>query len=69
MPCPYNFLIPQTAKNVVGIGATYRQDFWRAAFSLQYGLGDERTVAGNWNMDGKHVEDTIVPSLSFTYAF
>jgi hypothetical protein len=54
---------------VVGMGATISQDFWRASFALEYQAGTERNISGTTGMNGKHVEDVIVPSLSFTYAF
>ncbi len=65
----YDFLMPMSAKNVLAGGVTYRQDFWRASFTLEYHAGDERRLVGTDNMDGKHVEDLLVPSLSLTYAF
>jgi long-chain fatty acid transport protein len=65
----YDFVMPQTAKNVLAGGVTYRQDFWRASFALEYHAGDERRIVGSDEMDGKHVEDLLIPSLSFTYAF
>ena len=65
----YDFVMPQTAKNVIGMGVTYRQDFWRASFALEYHAGDERRIVGTDDMNGKHIEDLLIPSLSFTYAF
>jgi long-chain fatty acid transport protein len=65
----YDFIMPQTAKNVVGLGATMRQDFWRASVAVEYHAGNERNLSGTYDMNGKHVEDIFVPSLSFTYAF
>ncbi|MCK4409399.1 MAG: outer membrane protein transport protein, partial [Candidatus Eisenbacteria sp.] len=65
----YDFLMPQSAKNVIGMGVTYRQDFWRASFALEYHAGDRRTLVQTEDMNGKHVDDLLIPSLSFTYAF
>lgn len=67
----YDFIMPQTTKNVIGMGVTYYQDFWRASFGLEYHAGDTRNItpAQNEAMRGKHVEDLLVPTLSFTYAF
>ena len=65
----YDFLLPQTDKNVVGMGVTYLQDFWRASFALEYHAGAERNISGTYDMNGKHLEDLLIPSLSFTYAF
>ena len=39
------------------------------AFTLEYHAGDERRVVQTADMNGKHVEDLLIPSLSFTYAF
>ena len=65
----YDFVMPQATKNVIGMGVTYRQDFWRASFALEYHAGDERRIVGTDDMNGKHIEDLLIPSLSFTYAF
>jgi len=65
----YDFVMPFSSKNTIGLGCTIRQDFWRASIGLEYQAGDERNVSGTDDMNGKHVEDTLVPSLSFTYAF
>ncbi|MFH1690909.1 MAG: outer membrane protein transport protein [Candidatus Eisenbacteria bacterium] len=65
----YDFLMPQSSKNVISGGVSYRQDYWRASFALEYQAGDERRIVGTEDMNGKHVEDLLVPSLSFTYSF
>jgi long-chain fatty acid transport protein len=65
----FDFVMPQSDMNVVSMGATFRQDFWRASVSLEYQAGAERNIVGTYDMNGKHVEDVVVPSLSFTYAF
>jgi long-subunit fatty acid transport protein len=65
----YNFVLPQSSKNVVAAGVSYRQDFWRAAFALEYHAGAERRISQTDEMDGKHLDDLLIPSLSFTYAF
>ncbi len=65
----YDFVMPQSAKNIIGLGVTYRQDFWRAAFAVEYQAGDKRTISETTDMDGKHLDDILIPSLSFTYAF
>ena len=65
----YNFIMPQSAKNVIGLGVTYRQDFWFASFGLEYHAGDKREITGTEDMNGKHVDDLLIPSLAFTYAF
>jgi long-chain fatty acid transport protein len=65
----YNFVLPQSSKDVVGAGVSYRQDFWRAAFSLEYHVGAERMIRETEDMNGKHLDDVLIPSLSFTYAF
>jgi long-chain fatty acid transport protein len=65
----YDFVLPQSSKNVVAAGVSYRQDFWRAAFVLEYHTGDERMIQETEDMNGKHLDDLLIPSLSFTYAF
>jgi len=65
----YYFLMPQTTKNIVGFGVTYLQDFWRASFALEYHVGDDRRIQWTDEVNEKHVEDVLIPSLSFTYAF
>ena len=75
----YYFPRPQTTKNVIGMGVTYLQDFWRASFALEYQAGDERKILLYEDedaafpfyrrIDEKNVEDILIPSLSFTYAF
>ncbi len=65
----YNFVLPQSSKNVVAAGVSYRQDFWRAAFALEYQAGADRVIREMKDMDGKHLDDLFIPSLSFTYAF
>jgi long-chain fatty acid transport protein len=69
----YNFVMPESSKNVVAAGVSYRQDFWRAAFALEYHAGAERRIRNTEDMtedmDGKHLDDLLIPSLSFTYAF
>ena len=65
----YNFILPQSAKNVIGLGVTYRQDFWLASFGLEYLAGDKLEITGTEDMNGKHVDDLLIPSLAFTYAF
>ncbi len=65
----YNFILPQSSKNVVAAGVSYRQDFWRAAFALEYHTGTERIIRETPDMNGKHLDDLLIPSLSFTYAF
>ena len=65
----YDFVMPQTDKNVIAMGVTYRQDFWRASFAFEYHTGDARRITGTEDMNGKHIEDLLIPSLSFTYAF
>ncbi len=74
----YNFILPETDKNVVGLGVGYRQDVWTLDFALSYQLSDVRTIDGirdpavvsdPGNQAGKHLEDIIIPSLSFTYRF
>jgi long-subunit fatty acid transport protein len=65
----YNFVLPLSSKNVITGGVSYRQDFWRASFTLEYQAGDERRLLGTDDMNGKHVDDALIPSLSFTYAF
>jgi len=65
----YNFVLPQSSKDIVAGGVSYRQDFWRAAFSVEYHVGAERIIRETEYMDGKHLDDVLIPSLSFTYAF
>ncbi len=65
----YNFVMPESSKNVVAAGVSYRQDFWRAAFALEYHAGAERVIRNTEDMDGQHLDDLLIPSLSFTYAF
>jgi len=61
--------MPQTTKNVVGVGVNYHQDFWKASFALQYMAGETMRLTDTYDMDGKHVEDVLIPMLSLTYAF
>ncbi len=65
----YNFVFPQSSKDVVAAGVSYRQDFWRAAFAIEYHTGAERIIRETEDMNGKHIDDLLIPSLSFTYAF
>jgi hypothetical protein len=56
---------------VITFGLGYRQDVWRADFSLEYAAGDKREIDRlvNGEMYGDHLMDLMVPSLSFTYSF
>jgi long-chain fatty acid transport protein len=74
----YDFVVPQTDKNVISFGIGYRQDVWSMDFCLEYQLGQERvypvqdnvfTLTGVESITDKHFEDVMVPSLSFTYGF
>jgi long-chain fatty acid transport protein len=74
----YDFVLPQTDKNVIGLGVGYRQDVWRMDFCLEYQLGQSRvydvkkrvyTLSGVEDITDKNFEDILVPSLSFTYGF
>jgi len=71
----YDFVAPQSQKNVVTLGFGYRQDVWTLDFALEYYMGDERSFElepWEWyghNKQGKHLDDLIVPSLAFTYGF
>lgn len=65
----YDFILPISSKQVIGAGVTYLQDFWRASFAIEYHAGSTRRLTRTFDMDGKHVEDLFVPTLSFTYAF
>jgi long-chain fatty acid transport protein len=67
----YDFAMPQITQNVVTFGLGYRQDVWRADFSLEYAAGDTRELEWDVNRDmfGDHLLDLMVPSLSFTYSF
>jgi long-chain fatty acid transport protein len=65
----FNFMMPQTDKSVVSVGASYRHDFWRAAFALEYQASETLRFSDQGDMNGKHLEDRLVPMLSLTYAF
>jgi len=68
----YTALLPATAKSVVGLGMSYRRDLWRLDVGLEYGLGTKVELdddGDNWDMAGKHIDDAMVPSVSFTYLF
>lgn len=65
----YNFLLPLANRNNVSMGVRVRRDVWRFDVSLAYGIGDARQISGSATMDGKHLEDLLVPSLALTYGF
>jgi long-subunit fatty acid transport protein len=74
----YDFVLPQTDKDVISFGVGYRQDVWRLDVSLQYQLGKAReflvandviTLNGVRDVSDKNFEDIMIPSLSFTYGF
>lgn len=74
----YDFVLPQTDKDVISFGVGYRQDVWSMDFCLEYQLGSARTyriasdvytLGGVEDIDDKHFEDIMIPSLSFTYGF
>lgn len=74
----YDFVIPQTDKNVISFGVGYRQDVWSLDACLEYQLGQSRvyevanrvfTLSGIEDITDKNFEDIMVPSLSFTYGF
>lgn len=75
----FDFVFPQTDKDVVSFGLGYRQDVWSMDFTLEYRLGQERRylvvdrvftlTSGVESIDDKSFEDVMIPSLSFTYGF
>ena len=65
----YDFVMPMSSRNAITVGMTYRQDVWDASFGLEYQAGDPRRLSGTDDMDGKHLDDLLMPTLSFTYAF
>ncbi len=68
----YDFVLPQVTKSVIGFGIGYRSDVWTLDLSVEYQMGEERQMdepVTADNMWGKHLSDTIVPCLSFTYGF
>ena len=44
-------------------------DVWTLDVTLAYQAGERRNLKGTGNMDGKHLDDIMIPSLSFTYGF
>jgi long-chain fatty acid transport protein len=65
----FDFILPLSSRNTVSMGARMRRDVWRIDFSLAYGVGEPRQISGSATMDGKHIEDLMVPSLALTYGF
>ena len=67
----YTFVLPQIEKSVISLGATYRRDTWHADLSLEYGAGQEVEIPvdGGNDMNGKHLEDSVVASLALIYSF
>jgi long-subunit fatty acid transport protein len=65
----YDFVMPAANTNTIGLGLTYRQDFWRFAAALEYQAGDSLDLEDTAEMNGKHMTDVLAPSLSLTYAF
>jgi long-chain fatty acid transport protein len=76
----YDFVLPQITKNTFGLGIGYRSDVWTLDLTVEYQLSEELEfpTPEDWqylteeradNMWGKHLSDTIIPSLSFTYGF
>jgi long-chain fatty acid transport protein len=74
----YDFVLPQTDKDVLSFGVGYRQDVWSMDFCLEYRLGQAREYevtkitlpnGAEEYITDKHFEDVMVPSLSFTYGF
>jgi len=74
MPTPvtdemFDFVMPMSQKSVFSFGVGYRSDVWRLDAALAYQSGDKRRLEGTQFMDGKHLDDVMIPSLSFTYGF
>jgi long-chain fatty acid transport protein len=66
----YSFVMPSSDSNAIGLGVSYRQDFWRVAAALEYMAGDSMELRRTFDINnGKHLTDLLVPSLSLTYAF
>jgi len=73
-PCDaehYTVLLPQTAKDVIGAGVTYRGDSWHVDLSMEYQASQTFEVPANVNYEnnGEHVDDLMTAGLSLTYAF
>lgn len=74
MPTPspnetFDFVMPMSEKSAFSFGVGYRSDVWTLDLALVYQTGEKRRLEGTEYMDGKHLEDIMVPSLSFTYGF
>jgi len=65
----FSFTMPMSQKSIFSFGVGYRSDVWRLDASLEYHTGDKRRLTGTSYMDGKHLDDVMIPSLSFTYGF
>ncbi|MBD3348035.1 MAG: hypothetical protein GF400_02420 [Candidatus Eisenbacteria bacterium] len=65
----FDFVMPMSAKSAFTLGVGYRSDVWRLDVGLEYQSGEKRRLTGTDYMDGKHLDDVMIPSLSFTYGF
>jgi long-chain fatty acid transport protein len=73
-PCDaehYTALLPQTAKDVIGAGVTYRGDSWHVDLSMEYQAGRAFEVPFdvNYESNGEYLDDLMTAGLSLTYAF
>lgn len=74
MPSPvpdatFDFVMPMSTKSAFSFGVGYRSDVWTLDLALVYQTGEKRRIEGTDYMNGKHLDDILVPSLSFTYGF
>ncbi len=74
MPSPVpdetvDFVMPMSTKSAFSFGVGYRSDVWTLDASVVYQSGEKRQITGTETMNGKHLDDMLVPSLSFTYGF
>jgi long-subunit fatty acid transport protein len=65
----FNFVMPASSKNVIAVGVGYHSDVWTLDATLEYGFGSLRQLARTQTMDGKHLDDAMIPQISLTYAF
>ncbi len=74
MPSPvpdetFDFVMPMSSKSAFSLGVSYRSDVWTLDVGAVYQSGEKRRITGTEAMNGKHLDDVVVPSISFTYGF
>ena len=65
----FDFVLPMSQKSQFSVGLGYRSDVWTLDVTLAYQAGEKRQLTDTFAMNGKHLDDMMIPSLSFTYGF